>query len=124
MAAEQGEDVSLRRRDGVAIIELGGEIDARADQPIADAYAEACESGCHAIVLNFGQTSYINSTGIALLVGLLARARAERQRVLAYGLSDHYRQIFEITRLVDFMRITSDEEGAVEAAARRSDEPE
>jgi anti-anti-sigma factor len=123
MVAEQGEEVSLRRHDGVAIIELGGQIDARADKPIADAYAEACEAGSQAIVLNFEQTSYINSTGIALLVGLLARARAERQRVLACGLSDHYRQIFEITRLADFMAMARDEESAVEAAAGGSGEP-
>jgi hypothetical protein len=29
--------------------------------------------------------------------------------VKAYGLSDHYREIFEITRLADFMTITDKE---------------
>ena len=31
----------------------------------------------------------------------------------AYGLTDHYREIFEITRLADFMAIVADEETAV-----------
>ncbi len=41
----------------------------------------------------------MNSGGIGLLVMLLVRAQRNRQRVLAYGLSEHYRQIFELTRL-------------------------
>ena len=54
-------------------------------------------------------SSYINSTGIALIVGLLGRARADGVAVRACGLSDHYREIFEITRLSDFMTIYADE---------------
>jgi anti-anti-sigma factor len=48
---------------------------------------------------------YINSTGIALIVGLLGKARAAEVPVAASGLSDHYREIFEITRLSDFITI-------------------
>jgi hypothetical protein len=46
-------------------------------------------------------------------VGLLAQARTGRVEVRAFGLSDHYREIFEITRLSDFMTIADDEERAV-----------
>ena len=48
---------------------------------------------------------YISSTGIAVIVGLLAQARTQGVEVKAIGLSDHYREIFEITRLADFMTI-------------------
>jgi anti-anti-sigma factor len=65
------------------------------------------------VLLNFADVEYINSTGIALIVGLLARARKHGTRVLAAGLSEHYREIFEITRLADFMELYPDEEGAV-----------
>jgi len=59
---------------------------------------------------------YINSTGIAVIVGLLARARAAGIEVRAYGLTAHYREIFEITRLADFMAINPDEDSAVSGA--------
>ena len=36
----------------------------------------------------------------------------------ACGLSEHYREIFEITRLADFMRISDSEDGAVSGAER------
>ena len=64
-----------------------------------DAYGRASGDGVQAIVLNFTGLDYMNSGGIGLLVTLLVRAQRQRQRVLAYGLSDHYRQIFELTRL-------------------------
>ena len=41
----------------------------------------------------------MNSGGIGLLVTLLVRANRHSQRLLAFGLTEHYRQIFELTRL-------------------------
>ena len=69
------------------------------------------------VLLNFEGVAYINSTGIALVVGLLASARKQRTQVLVCGLSDHYRHIFNITRLADFMSIHDDEAGALSEAA-------
>lgn len=62
--------------------------------------------------------SYMNSGGIGLLVTLLVRAQRQRQRVLAYGLSDHYRQIFELTRLDEAVGIHDTEQDALAAAGR------
>ncbi len=66
-----------------------------------------------AIVLSFAGLDYMNSGGIGLLVTLLVRAQRQRQRVLAYGLSDHYRQIFELTRLDEAVGIHDSEEDAL-----------
>ena len=60
-------------------------------------------------MLDFAAVDYINSTGIALIVGLLAEARKTGQEVQARGLAEHYREIFRITRLSDFMTILDDE---------------
>ena len=68
--------------------------------------------GPASLLLDFAAVDYINSTGIALIVGLLGRARADGVAVAACGLSDHYREIFEITRLSDFMSIYADEASA------------
>ena len=51
------------------------------------------------------RSDYINSTGIALIVSVLAQARAQRRKVVASGLSEHYREIFDITRLSDFIEL-------------------
>jgi anti-sigma B factor antagonist len=48
---------------------------------------------------------------------LLVRAQRQHQRVLAYGLSDHYRQIFELTRLDEAVSIHDDEGAALAAVS-------
>ena len=103
----------VRRRDGVAVIDVRGDVDARAEATLDRAWAEALAAGPSAVALNFSDTGYINSTGIALVVGILASARAHRVPVRAFGLSPHYLEIFEITRLADFLAISPDEDSAV-----------
>ena len=90
---------------GLAVVDLRGEIDGRAQDALKAAYADAARHDPRRIRLDFAGVGYINSTGIALIVGLLASARTERREVVASGLSQHYREIFEITRLADFMTI-------------------
>ncbi len=89
------------------VITLHGEIDGGAQGALATAYETAPHDG--RLLLDFEHVGYINSTGLALIVGLLARARAEHRPVAAAGLSDHYREIFEITRIADFMTIVPDQ---------------
>jgi anti-anti-sigma factor len=100
-------------RPRVAVVELRGEINAFAEDVLNDAYAEAEREEPETILLNFAGVDYINSTGIALIVSLLARARKAHRRLLACGLSPHYVEIFNITRLADFMSVYPDEASAL-----------
>jgi anti-sigma B factor antagonist len=109
-------EARVRRAPGAAVVDLRGEINAFAAAALDAAYAEAESDGPGSILLNFGGVDYINSTGIALIVGLLKRARASGRRLLACGLSAHYVEIFTITRLADFMAIYPDERSALAAA--------
>jgi len=101
-------EAHVRDEAGTPVIELVGEIDRNADAALGAAYADV--EHAPRVVLDFTRVTYINSTGIAVIVGLLARARTSGQQLGARGLSAHYRQIFEITRLSDFMTML-DEEG-------------
>lgn len=103
----------IRTEHQRVVIDLHGEINAQADEVLNQAYAEADHSNPEVIVLNFSDVDYINSTGIALIVGILAQTRKTHRRLVVYGLSDHYVQIFKITRLSDFMDIFQDETSAL-----------
>lgn len=116
MAAMQLFEANVRNEPGAAILDLRGEINAAADGALNAAYMEAERQDPATVVLNFGQVSYINSTGIALIVGLLARARKARRQLRVYGLSSHYEEIFQITRLSDFMTIYPNETSALQEA--------
>ena len=110
-------EASVRQEPAGAVLDLRGEINGFGQETLDSAYAEAEKGDPEAIILNFERVDYINSTGIALIVGLLAKARAAKRKLLAYGLSEHYVEIFNITRLSDFVGVYPDEESALSEAS-------
>jgi anti-sigma B factor antagonist len=98
-------EYELGRRGEVVLIRLSGRIDRDAGSALDAAYTAATASGPPTVELDFSGVDYINSTGIALIVGMLAKARSQRRVIRALGLTEHYRHIFEITRLSDFIEI-------------------
>ncbi len=103
----------VRRRDGIPVIAVDGDLDGEAGEALDAAFGEATADDPGALILNFDDLGFMNSSGIALVVSLLGRARQRQIDVRACGLSDHYRHIFEITRLADFVTVCADEDEAV-----------
>jgi anti-sigma B factor antagonist len=104
---------TVRRENQIPIIDLIGEVNAFAEESLNAAFTAACGDSPALVVLNFADVVYMNSTGIALIVALLAQARKLRLPLRVTGLSEHYRHIFTITRLADFMSIYEDEASAL-----------
>src|SRR5436305_8229761 len=100
-----------------SVIDIEGEVTAASEAALMDAYARAGGEGMRVIVLNFTGLEYMNSSGIGLLVTMLVRANRNRQQLHAYGLSEHYRQIFELTRLDEAIGIHQSESEALAASA-------
>ena len=100
---------------GVTVIEISGEVTRDSDGALKDAY-ERAGSGTRSIILAFDDLDYMNSSGIGLLVTLLVRAQRNHQQILAYGLTEHYRQIFSLTRLDEVISIHETETAALAAA--------
>ncbi len=98
-----------------SIIDIQGEVSAFAEKVLMDAYMEASTSTTNAIILNLSKLEYMNSSGIGLLITLLIRVNRQQQRLLAFGLSQHYRTIFEITRLSEAIGIYDTETQALAA---------
>lgn len=101
---------------GVRLIAIEGEVTRESEALLQDAYERAADGATTAIVLDFSGLEYMNSGGIGLVVTLLVRARRNHQRILACGLSEHYRQIFELTRLDEVISIYDTAAAAIEAA--------
>lgn len=97
-------------------LDVQGEINASAETALTEAHNQASAAGARSLLLNFRQLDYMNSSGIGLLVTLLIRARRQNQKLLACGLSEHYRQIFELTRLNEAIAIYPNEAEALAAA--------
>lgn len=97
---------------GARIIDVEGEITAMAEEALANAYTEAATPDTKTVILNLEGLDYMNSGGIGLLVTMLIRANRAGRQLMAYGLNDHYKQIFSLTRLDEAISILDDEEAA------------
>ena len=100
-------------RARVVVLDLSGDLRSDARDDLETAYTDAAARDPQSVVLNLTDVEYMDSTGIALLVGLLARARRDGREISAYGLTDHYREIFAITRLSEFIHVYDDEPSAL-----------
>jgi anti-sigma B factor antagonist len=101
--------------DKVSVVDINGELTAFAEGVLMQAYNQSSDGRVRAIILNFEDLKYMNSSGIGLLVTLLIRVNRKKQRLLTYGLTEHYRNIFQITRLDDAITNCESEEEAVQA---------
>lgn len=105
--------------DRVGVIDIKGDVTSSCEAVLAAAHDKLTADGVSSIFLNFTAMEYMNSGGIGMVVTMLVRANRQRQTLLAYGLTDHYRQIFELTRLDEAIAIHDDESAALAAAGVR-----
>lgn len=101
-----------------SIVAVRGSVTASSEPALMEAFAAAAGEQTKHIVLDFSELEYLNSSGIGLIVTLLVRANRHGQRLSAFGLSEHYRHIFELTRLNDAIAIHNGEVEALRAAGR------
>jgi anti-anti-sigma factor len=106
---------AMRQVEATTILDLSGEIDSFADDAMDTAYARAAATMPQRLLLNFAAVDYINSTGIALIVAILAKARSDQIVLQTCGLTEHYQELFRITRLSDFIPVFPDEDSALRA---------
>ena len=106
-----------RIEESACILDIEGDITAFSEEALMDAYTEGSGDGIKAVILNFTGLEYMNSGGIGLLVTVLVRANRAKQKLLAFGLTEHYQEIFELTRLDEAIGIYATEADALAAAA-------
>jgi anti-anti-sigma factor len=109
--------VSTRQRDGVAIIDLIGDVTTFAEEKINSAYQEVTDQGARAVLLNFRQNDYINSAGIAILIGIVTEVNRNNQKLAFSGLSQHFQKIFRMVGLAQYAEIYQDEDEALQNLA-------
>jgi anti-anti-sigma factor len=108
--------IELDQEGPAAILRISGDITSASDADLMAAYGLATANGSSTVILDFRELEYMNSGGIGLLVTLLVRAQRRGGRLVATGLSEHYRQIFALTRLDDAIEIYDDDAAAMAAA--------
>jgi len=112
--------VQTRQQGTTTLLDLQGDVTTFAETELTRAYRAAVEAGAEALVLNFQNTDYINSAGIAIIISLLTEARAAGVALVIAGLNPHYHKIFRMVGLTQYADIYDTEAEAVDALAVRS----
>jgi len=105
--------VETRSEDGVGIIEIGGEVTSFSEKVLESGYEQLTGQGLQKICLNFAKVSYINSAGMAIIIGILTKGRAREQTLRCCGLTEHFQKIFEMVGITKYMPHFASEELAL-----------
>ena len=105
--------VDLRKAGEAAIIDLQGDVNASGEEAVKGAYRSATEDGTKNILFNLERAEYINTSGIAILIGIVMEAQKAKQKVLVFGVSRHYQKIFELVRLPLYVEMFDTEQEAL-----------
>ena len=109
-------DLAIEKRTvgDVTVLDLVGDLTAVSGQALEDAYRKISGEPSTKILLHFSQEHYINSGGIAFMIGIAAEGKDKGQVIRISGLSDHFRKIFDMMGLTRYVEIFSTERDALE----------
>jgi anti-anti-sigma regulatory factor len=107
-AKDQPRAESRRLSSGVCLIDMPPELHGPDEKPYVDASSQLAEPGPNYLMLNFSRVMSINGLGATMLVKLGALTGARRQKILAFGISDHHRRVFDLTGLSRAVRVCAD----------------
>jgi anti-anti-sigma factor len=111
-------NITVRKSaDTISVLDVQGDITGFAEEPLMANYT-ASSSGADTIVLNLTGLESLNSFGVGLLIALLVRVQHQKQRLVAYGLSERHREIFELTHLSEAIDLYADEAEALESVGQ------
>ncbi len=107
---------SLKGKD-VEIVCLRGRLDAASAPELREEFREFIASGHSRLVLEFSGASFIDSSGISVIITLLKAATVAGGDVVLARLSPPVRSILELTRLNKVFRIFDDVDSACDSFA-------
>ncbi|MBP7461171.1 MAG: STAS domain-containing protein [Candidatus Delongbacteria bacterium] len=107
-------DVKLRKKSGIAILDLAGRMDINASDSINRNIDEILEEGGRKILLNFNQIDFVSSPGLVILVSILKKIRKMQGRIVLCNLQSYVKEVFEVTQLTKVFDVFDDEPTAID----------
>ena len=106
-------EVETRVNGEIGIIDISGEVTSFSEKILQGAYEKFTVDGLKKIALNFEQVSYINSAGMAIIIGILTQSRKKGQTLRAFGLTEHFQKIFDMVGITKYMQHFDSEDEAI-----------
>jgi len=107
---------SARQVDGVSILDCSGRITlGEGSVVLRDAVRELLSKGNKKILLNLGDVSYIDSSGIGELVSAYTTVRNQGGELKLLNLSKKVHDLLQITKLYTVFDVREDEANAIKS---------
>lgn len=110
---------AFRVSDKICKVNLPPELTNHDETPLLLACGPIGDTDKTYIFLDFTSVEKVNGLGASMLAKLATRARRRGQRIIAYGLNEHYRDVFRITDLDRDIQIFDSEGEALSAIGTR-----
>ena len=96
---------SIAEMNGITIVQVDGELIVGNRQELKDKVLERLESGDRRFLIDFTSSSYIDSSGLGVLVSLSKKIREAGGFLRLAGLNEDLRTLFELTKLDTLFQI-------------------
>jgi anti-anti-sigma factor len=103
--------------EGSELLVIEGEIDMASSSRLIAALNEAVTEAVHSLVVDLSSVDFMDSTGLALLLGAYRRLRRRGLGFAVVCPGGPVRRVFEVTDLVKTLRVKPTMEQALQAAA-------
>ncbi len=111
---------STRQVDGVIIVDLSGRITlGEGSTMLRDVVRDLVSKGNKNILLNLGDVTYIDSSGIGELVSAYTTVRNQGGELKLLNLTKKVHDLLQITKLYTVFDVRDDEAGAVKSFAAK-----
>jgi anti-sigma B factor antagonist len=99
---------------GIVLVEVDGELIVGNREELKQSVLERVGAGERKFVVDFQQSSYIDSSGLGALVSLSRKIRESGGELRLAGLNEDLRTLFELTKLDTLFQISESRELALD----------
>lgn len=114
----RGNQVVVRQRGDVAIMEVHGNVTSRTEPFLYEAFNTVLEDGNKKLILLFNQQTTINGAGIAVLTQLVLKGSEQGRQVAVAGLSDNFCKVFEVVGITKYATMYVSEDKAMKGLSK------
>ncbi len=90
---------AAKNKGGITVIQVEGQLIVGNRQELKNTVQEALDRGERKILIDFGRTGYIDSSGLGALVSISKNVRERGGELRLAGLNEDLRSLFELTKL-------------------------
>ncbi|WP_252975141.1 STAS domain-containing protein [Janibacter melonis] len=109
--------ISTSNSNGAVVVHCTGEIDVSTASQLRDAVQQVILGGSRSVAIDMTGVSFMDSTGLGVVVGRLKTLRREGGTLTIAATADRVRRVFEITGLDKVFVLYRDPADAARAAA-------